>query len=68
MISKRFEFHGFPSNEFRLPMSRDDIASYLGLAVETVSRSFQKLKGAGMIQVSGRNVILEDRDALQGFS
>ncbi|MBT4607803.1 MAG: winged helix-turn-helix domain-containing protein, partial [Thiotrichales bacterium] len=56
------------SDEFRLPMSRDDIASYLGLAVETVSRSFQKLKGAGMIQVSGRNVILEDRDALQGFS
>ncbi len=68
MVSKRLEFHGFPSSEFRLPMSRDDIASYLGLAVETVSRSFQKLKSAGLIQVSGRNVVLEEREALQQFS
>ena len=68
MVSKRFEFHGFSAMEFRLPMSRDDIASYLGLAVETVSRSFQKLKSAGLIEVSGRNVVLKDRDALQGFA
>ncbi len=68
MVSKRFEYHGFPAAEFRLPMSRDDIASYLGLAVETVSRSFQKLKGSGLIQVSGRNVVLEDSEALQRFS
>ncbi len=68
MVSRRFEFHGFPATEFRLPMSREEIASYLGLAVETVSRSFQKLKSSGLIQVSGRNVVLEDRDALQDFS
>lgn len=68
MVSSRFEYHGFPAAEFRLPMSRDDIASYLGLAVETVSRSFQKLKSAGLIEVSGRNVALKDRDALQRFS
>ena len=68
MISKRFEYHGFPAVEFRLPMSRDDIASYLGLAVETVSRSFQKLKNSGLIEVSGRNVVLQDRDALPQFS
>ncbi|HIJ24131.1 MAG: helix-turn-helix domain-containing protein [Gammaproteobacteria bacterium] len=67
MVSKRLEFHGFPTNEFRLPMSREDIASYLGLAVETVSRSFQKLKNAGLIQVSGRNVTLVSRSALQEF-
>lgn len=68
MVSKRFEFHGFAATEFRLPMSRDDIASYLGLAVETVSRSFQKLKSSGLIEVSGRNVVLKDRGALQHFS
>ncbi len=68
MVSKRLEFHGFSAIDFRLPMSRDEIASHLGLAVETVSRSFQKLKSTGLIQVSGRNVILDDRDALQHFS
>ncbi len=68
MVSKRFEYHGFPADTFRLPMSRDDIASYLGLAVETVSRSFQKLKAVGLIEVSGRNVVLQDREALPQFS
>ena len=67
MVSKRREYHGFDPMELRLPMSRDDIANYLGLAVETVSRSFQKLKTSGLIQVSGRKVILEDRNALQQF-
>jgi len=64
MVSKRLEFHGFSADEFRLPMTRRDIASYLGLAIETVSRSFQRLKSAGVIEVSGRNVALKNRDLL----
>ncbi len=67
MLSIRFETHGLPAFEFRLPMSREEIAGYLGLAVETISRSFQKLRNNDIIQVSGRHLMLNDRDALQKF-
>ena len=37
-LSARFSARGFSANQFRLPMSRNEIGNYLGLAVETVSR------------------------------
>src|ERR1700722_7528411 len=55
------------SNECVLPMSRYDIADYLGLSVETVSRSLTHLKERGVIELSGpRSVRIRDRDALEG--
>ncbi|WP_404401077.1 helix-turn-helix domain-containing protein [Idiomarina seosinensis] len=48
-ISKHFFEHGFSRYEFRLPMTRTDIANYLGLAVETVSRIFTSFKQQGII-------------------
>jgi CRP/FNR family nitrogen fixation transcriptional regulator len=48
-----------------LPMSRYDIADYLGLSVEAVSRSLTKLKCLGVIRLAGtRCVSILDRDAL----
>lgn len=48
-----------------LPISRYDIADYLGLSVETVSRSMTDLKHRGVIALSGtRSVRIVDRDAL----
>ena len=44
----------------RLPMSRDDIARYLGLALETVSRAFGRLQDDGVIAVHGRQVEIVD--------
>jgi len=52
----------------RLPMSRLDIASFLGLAVETVSRVFTRLQVSGMITVDMRNVRLLDRARLLALS
>ncbi len=50
---------------FDLPMSRQDIADYLGLTIETVSRSFTQLQGLDMIAVrSCRHIDLLDREAL----
>ena len=50
-----------------LPMSRYDIADYLGLSVETVSRSLTHLKERRAIQLIGpRSVRILDRAALEG--
>lgn len=41
---------------FRLPMSREDIANFLGLALETVSRTFTQLRDGGVIRLEGRQI------------
>lgn len=43
-----------------LPMQRQDIASYLGMTLESVSRSFSAMHRDGLIEVHGRNVKLLD--------
>jgi CRP/FNR family nitrogen fixation transcriptional regulator len=54
------------ANVFDLPMSRQDIADYLGLTIETVSRTFTQLQAAGQIDLASyRRVILLNRGALE---
>ena len=45
-------------------MSRQDIADYLGLTIETVSRSLMQLENAAAIALSSRHIILCNRKAL----
>ncbi|MGB8827230.1 MAG: helix-turn-helix domain-containing protein [Pseudolabrys sp.] len=53
------------SDEINLPMSRQDIADYLGLTIETVSRSLMQLENAATIALpSSRHIILCNRKAL----
>jgi CRP-like cAMP-binding protein len=53
------------ANRVALPVSRYDIADYLALSVETVSRSLTGLKDHGLIELSGpREIGILDRDAL----
>jgi CRP-like cAMP-binding protein len=52
-------------NEVELPMSRQDIADYLGLTIETVSRTLTQLENAAAIAVpSSRRIVLRNRSAL----
>jgi CRP/FNR family transcriptional regulator, nitrogen fixation regulation protein len=53
------------NNIIDLPMSRQDIADYLGLTIETVSRTLTSLETAAMIEVStSRRIVLRNRAAL----
>ena len=67
-LSERYRRIGRPGDEFHLPMSRDEIARYLSLAVETVSRSFSRLHEEGVISVRGRRVHILDCAALQAVT
>ena len=63
-LSQRYCEHGYSSCEFVLRMTREEIGSYLGLKLETVSRLFSRFQHEGLIQVQGRGVKLLDRVAM----
>lgn len=67
-LSERFAHRGFSPIEFNLPMSRQDIAAYLRLAAETVSRAFGKLQRDGLVDVNGRLVQIADCAQLAAFA
>ena len=52
-------------NHVELPMSRQDIADYLGLTIETVSRTLTQLENASAIELpTSRRIVLRNRTAL----
>jgi CRP/FNR family nitrogen fixation transcriptional regulator len=54
------------TTEIELPMSRQDIADYLGLTIETVSRTLTQLEGEAAIEIpTSRRILLRDRSALR---
>lgn len=63
-LSRRFAARGLSPVEFHLSMPRQDIANYLSLAVETVSRLFGELQQAGVIDVNRRHVRIRSLEAL----
>ena len=59
-LSQRYRERGYSSTEFVLRMSREEIGSYLGLKLETVSRLFSRFQQEGLLQVQGRSIKLLD--------
>lgn len=59
-MSERLAARGYSSTEFVLRMSREEIGSYLGLKLETVSRLFSRFAEAGLIQIRQRHVKIID--------
>ena len=64
-LSRRYEARGFSPTRFRLTMSRTDIANYLRLASETVSRILRRFQEAGVILVDQREVEVIDPGKLK---
>lgn len=67
-LSMRLNERGFSSEQFQLPMSRDDIANFLGLRKETLSRLFTKLHQSGAIAVRGKHIRILDMPLLRRSS
>lgn len=64
-LSKRYAALGHPGSAFRLPMMRRDVANYLGLKVETVSRILATLAREGCVRIRRREVEILDEAALR---
>jgi len=64
-LSARIAGPGLVIDRFRLAMSRGDIASYLRLAPETVSRLFRRLQDDALMRAHGREIEVLDRVGLE---
>ena len=67
-LSSRFQRLGYSATAFRLSMTRKEIANYLGLTVETVSRNLSRFQQDGLISVNRKLLEINDLDALRHFS
>lgn len=63
-LVKRLHARGFSRSELVLRMTREEIGSYLGLKLETVSRTFSKFVDDGIVEVKQRHLRITNADAL----
>ncbi len=66
-LSQRFTARGFSAAEFHLRMTRDEIGSYLGLKLETVSRAFSRFQDQGLISVQQKHIKILNIDGLKAL-
>ena len=64
-LSYRYQRLGFAADRFVLRMTREEIGSYLGLTLETVSRLFSRFQQDGLLTVRHREVTLNDIERLR---
>ena len=64
-LSQRFAARGYSPAEFHLRMTREEIGSYLGLKLETVSRAFSHFQELGLITVQQKHIRINDLDGLK---
>jgi CRP/FNR family transcriptional regulator len=64
-LSQRFAQRGFSPREFILRMTREEIGNYLGLKLETVSRTLSKLQEEGVIAVEQKRLSIENAARLR---
>ncbi|MDP2256431.1 MAG: fumarate/nitrate reduction transcriptional regulator Fnr [Polaromonas sp.] len=64
-LVQRLHARGFSKSELLLRMTREEIGSYLGLKLETVSRTFSKFAEEGIVDVKQRHVRILNTDALK---
>jgi CRP/FNR family transcriptional regulator len=66
-LSQRFEARGYSRSEFVLRMTRAEIGSFLGLKLETVSRTLSRFAHDGLIEVNQKHLRITDQDGLRAI-
>ncbi|MEH0164676.1 fumarate/nitrate reduction transcriptional regulator Fnr [Paucibacter sp. JuS9] len=64
-LTQRLQARGFSASSLVLRMTREEIGSYLGLKLETVSRTFSKFQDDGLLEVKQRQIRIIDQAGLQ---
>ncbi len=67
-LTQRLQARGFSASSLMLRMTREEIGSYLGLKLETVSRTFSKFQDEGLLEVKQRHIRIVDRPACDSWS
>ncbi len=66
-LSQRFAARGYSSTQFVLRMTREEIGSYLGLKLETVSRAFSRFQNDGLITVKNKSIEIKFPERLRAL-
>jgi len=66
-LSRRFALLGCSRSSFVLRMTREELGSYLGIKLETVSRALSAFAASGLIEVDRREVALKDTQGLRAI-
>ncbi|MCK6432603.1 MAG: fumarate/nitrate reduction transcriptional regulator Fnr [Aquabacterium sp.] len=66
-LTQRLQARGFSASALVLRMTREEIGSYLGLKLETVSRTFSKFQEEGILEVKQRQIRIVSQDKLQSL-
>ncbi|PXW25437.1 helix-turn-helix domain-containing protein [Paraburkholderia caballeronis] len=64
-VSERNGQRGYSHAEFNLRMTREDMGSYLGMTLETVSRTLSRFQKRGLIDAQGKLIRIVDHDGLR---
>jgi CRP/FNR family transcriptional regulator len=64
-LSEKFAARGYSPTEFHLRMTRDDIGSYLGVTLETISRALSRLQDQGLVKAKLRTITIVDVQRLR---
>lgn len=67
-LSRRHAARGFSATSFHLRMTRTEIGSFMGMRLETISRTFARLQEDGYVTVHQKLVVIEDLERLKKLS
>ncbi|MEO5353976.1 MAG: helix-turn-helix domain-containing protein [Magnetococcus sp. XQGC-1] len=67
-LAERYARRGLSGQRFRLPMLRMDIANFLGMSMETVSRTLKHFQAAGLLHATGKHIHLLNLPVLQSIA